>query len=341
MEELFRELLCRLEQGEEGVLATIIACSGSTPRGAGARILILPDGSIRGSIGGGAVEYRAIQTGLEAMKKKQSLIRGFSLTRNAVADIGMVCGGDVEVYFQYLSPDIPSVESLCHEILEALGRDEDSWLVLDITEETCWKMGLYTREQGWKGMDGFAAEEGWQEAFFQKKPVRREVLGRNYYSEPLVCAGTVYVFGGGHVAQELVPLLSRLGFRCTVMDDRVGFANRELFPQAKEVVAGDLEHISDCLRITSRDYVCIMTRGHQYDYAVQKQAMDCHPRYIGVMGSRNKVAVITEKLLQDGYSIEEIQSCHMPIGMEIQAQTPAEIAVSIAGELIKVRAMRG
>lgn len=335
MERLFQELLQRLEQGEEAVLATIIASSGSTPRGAGSRMLIRPDGSIRGSIGGGAVEYQAIQTGLKAMEDKTSFIRGFSLTRNQAADIGMVCGGDVVVYFQYVSPEDFSLKALCRAVLEALARDEDSWLVMDITKETCWQMGLYCRERGFTGMDlPGEADCG----FFQKKAVRKEAFGRKYYIEPLVCAGTVYVFGGGHVAQELVPLLTHLHFRCVVMDDREAFARRELFPQAKEIIVGDLERISDYISLEPQDYVCIMTRGHQYDYYVQKQAMDCHTRYIGIMGSRNKIAVVTEKLLQDGYSLEEIESCHMPIGTAILAQTPAEIAVSIAGELIKVRA---
>ena len=148
----------------------------------------------------------------------------------------------------------------------------------------------------------------------------------------------MYVFGGGHVAQELVPVLAHVGFRCVVMDDREEFANPQVFPQAKRTVVGDLERISDYVQITERDYVCVMTRGHQFDYYVQRQALAAKPRYIGVMGSRNKIKVTTEKLLADGFTLEEIQFCHMPIGTNILAQTPAEIAISVAGELICVRA---
>lgn len=346
MEELFRELEQQLVCGREGMLATIIASSGSTPRGAGSRMLILPDGSIRGSIGGGAVEYQAVRMGLEAMKEKRSAVHGFSLTRNQAADIGMVCGGDVVVYFQYASPENTALICLCREIRKALGRDEDSWLVMDITEKTCWKMGLYTRKNGLVGMDWIREkccdaerdDEAFAKVLFQKKAVQKEVFGRKYYCEPLVCAGTVYVFGGGHVAQELVPLLAHLNFRCVVMDDRKEFARPERFPQAAKTVVGDLEHIAERISIQPQDYVCIMTRGHQYDYYVQKQVMRAHPRYIGIMGSRNKAAVIREKLLQDGFCQEEVDACHTPIGIEIAAETPAEIAVSIAGELIKVRA---
>ena len=109
------------------------------------------------------------------------------------------------------------------------------------------------------------------------------------------------------MAQELVPVLAHVGFRCVVMDDREAFAYPQVFLQAERTVVGDMEHISDYVDIRSRDYVCVMTRGHQFDYYVQKQAMALHPYYIGIMGSRNKIRVVTDKLLADGFSLEEIQ----------------------------------
>lgn len=335
MKQLFQELAQELEQGREAVLVTIVASSGSTPRGMGSRMLVKQDGTIRGTIGGGAVEYRAMQTAMEAMKKKESRIQGFTLTRNQVADIGMVCGGDVVVYFQYVDPEDQAFAGLCGKVREALERDEDSWLILDITDATCWQMGIYSRKGGAVGME---LPLDLIRRLSPSKAYQYEVEGRKYYTEPLVQAGSVYVFGGGHVAQELVPVLAHLGFRCVVMDDRQEFANPRVFPQAERTIVGDLERIADYVEIKPCDYVCVMTRGHQFDYYVQRQAMAAKPRYIGIMGSRNKIRVVTEKLLEDGFSLEEIQACHMPIGTAIRAVTPAEIAVSIAGELICVRA---
>ena len=187
-------------------------------------------------------------------------------------------------------------------------------------------MGLYRRGET-LGMD--LPEE--MDKSFGVKALQREAGGRKYYVEPLVQAGTVYVFGGGHVAQELVPVLAHVGFRCVVMDDREEFANLQVFPQAKRTVVTVERCVSDYVQITERDYVCVMTRGHQFDYYVQRQALAAKPRYIGVMGSRNKIKVTTEKLLADGFTLEEIQFCHMPIGTNILAQTPAEIAISVAG----------
>ena len=101
-----------------------------------------------------------------------------------------------------------------------------------------------------------------------------------------------------------------------------------------------MERIGDYVSIRPQDYVCVMTRGHQFDYYVQKQALALKPCYLGVMGSKNKIRVVTERLLEDGFSNEEIKACHMPIGLGIHAETPQEIAVSVAAEMISVRAER-
>lgn len=153
-------------------------------------------------------------------------------------------------------------------------------------------------------------------------------------------SGTVYVFGGGHVAQELVPLLHHLDFRCVVFDDRSEFASETVFPDAYRCIAGDFERLSDYIEIQPEDYVCIMTRGHLSDYTVQKQVMKTPASYIGVMGSRRKTQVLREKLRADGFTDEELDRCKSPIGFAIHAETPAEIAVSIAAELIAKRADR-
>lgn len=338
MKGLFEELIHVLDKGEEAVLVTIIASSGSTPRGSGSRMLVKADGTIKGTVGGGAVEYQAMGIAIEAMKNKASHTKGFTLTRNQVADIGMVCGGNVVVYFQYIRPRDSEFLGLCREILKALSRDEDSWLLLDITDETCWKMGLYSRSTGFLGLQ--MRKEAPAMELFGSNAVQREIEGRRYYVEPLIQAGTVYVFGGGHVARELVPVLSHVGFRCVVMDDRKEFANPQVFPQAAETIVGNLRRIEDFIHIRPCDYVCIMTRGHQFDYYVQRQVLGMKSCYIGIMGSRNKIRVVTDKLLSDGFSRDEIEACHMPIGMDIHAETPAEIAISIAGELIDIRARR-
>lgn len=334
MKELFTQLAGCMEQGEDTVLVTIVASSGSTPRGAGSRMLVKADGSTLGTIGGGAVEYRAQKIAMEALRKRESFIQGFSLTKHEVADIGMICGGNVTVYFQYVSWEDRGFAETCRQVTRCLERNQDSWLILDITDVTCWRMGVFV-SGGWQ--TGMEVPEQLIGNLNSSRSQQVVIEGRVYYMEPLVQAGIVYIFGGGHVAQELVPVLAHVGFRCVVVDDRPEFACKERFPQAFGSIVGSLENISDYLTVLPQDYVCIMTRGHQYDYLIQRQMLKAGPRYIGIMGSRKKIASVTERLMEDGFTLEEINRCHMPIGTEIQAVTPAEIAISIAGELILER----
>lgn len=340
MKKIFEKLYQTLEKGEAAALVTVIASAGSSPRGAGARMLVKENGEIEGTIGGGALERRAMELAGKAIREKTSGLEGFILNPNQVSDIGMVCGGEVTVYFQYISGGNADALEFCRQALAAYERDADAWLFVEITEGACGLTGVYGREN-WRET-AFARELNAllenKADIFSCHPRQYEADGRRFYMEPLVRSGTVYIFGGGHVARELVPVLAHLGFPCAVMDDREEFANAKRFPQARRTVVGDLGKIADYLDIGKQDYVVIMTRGHAMDYLALRQALKRGPRYIGVMGSRNKVAWVTEKLQKDGFSQEEIASCHMPIGVEIYAETPAEIAVSIAGELVAARA---
>lgn len=336
MKCLFEEMKRLLAAEEDLVLVTVIAGSGSTPRGAGARMIVRKDGSSMGTIGGGAVEYRCSQMAADVLKEKISYSRGFKLVKGQAADLGMICGGDVVVYFQYISPDNQAFTALCDMVLAALERDEDSWIITDITDETAWSMGTASESMGVQGME----LSGENQALFQTRAIQVEVGVRKYYSEPLVSAGTVYVFGGGHVAQELVPVLAHVGFRCIVYDDRPEFSNKHLFPQAEGTIVASFEDVFQQIEIEERDYVVIMTRGHQCDYEIQKWALKTKAHYIGVMGSGKKLKTLNERLIGEGFTRKDVERFYGPIGLPIQAETPAEIAISVAAELISVRAGR-
>ena len=125
------------------------------------------------------------------------------------------------------------------------------------------------------------------------------------------------------------------------MDDRAEFTRPELFPGAQQVIQGDLRNISNYLRIGSEDYVCVMTRGHAFDTLVQAQVLKCRPCYCGVIGSRAKAAGV-RKVLKEEYGLTdaELDLVTTPIGLDIKGETPAEIAISIAAQMILHRAER-
>ena len=296
MRKLFEKVRELVEQGNSLELVTIVAGYGSTPRGAGARMVVTADKTTYGTIGGGAVEYQAGLLAAELLKEKTSCIREYQLTKDQVAGLGMICGGHVVVYFQYVDAKDSHFQTLCGQILEACEQDENSWLVTDLTDEQNWHMELYTES---RLPDGY--KNGENAALFCRKPEFIKTETRTLYGEPLVQAGTVYIFGGGHVSRELVPVLSHLGFSCVVYDDREEFADPETFPGAKRTILADFEDISSRITVTEHDYMVIMTRGHQFDCQIQRQALKTPARYIGVMGSRSKIRTINEKLREEGF----------------------------------------
>lgn len=150
---------------------------------------------------------------------------------------------------------------------------------------------------------------------------------------------TAYIFGAGHVGLALEPVLRHINFRTVVIDDRKEYANRERFPEASEVkVLSDFKHAFEDLELNENSYIVIVTRGHMGDYDVLKDALKQKSAYVGMIGSKKKNKMLFDMLREEGYSEADISRVHAPIGLSIQAETPEEIAISIAAEMIQVRA---
>lgn len=335
MRAMFRQIHDRLNAGESLVLATITAASGATPRGTGARMLVGREGRICGTIGGGAVEYRCEQLALQVLESGISRDQDFSLNREDVQNLGMICGGEVHVFLHYLPAGDGQTIALAREAERIFETGAALWLLSDVGRGGA--LSLYTREGGAFG----ALVPEWVAGQLSRRPKLVEMNGESYCVEQINSPGRVYIFGCGHVSRELQPVLTHLGFRCVMLDDRAEFARRELFPTAEDVQIVDFSRIGDFVSIGPEDYVCVMTRGHAYDTVIQAQVLKCNPCYVGVIGSRKKAAGVRMALKRDyGMSDEELDRITTPIGLEIEAETPAEIAISIAGQMIQVRAQR-
>lgn len=153
---------------------------------------------------------------------------------------------------------------------------------------------------------------------------------------------TAYIFGAGHVGLALEPVLRYVNFRTVAIDDREEYANRERFPEAAEVkVIKDFKHSFEDIKTDEDSYIVIVTRGHMGDYDVLRDALKQKSAYVGMIGSRKKNKMLFDMLREEGYSEEDIARVHAPIGLSIQAETPEEIAISIAAEMIQVRANHG
>jgi xanthine dehydrogenase accessory factor len=317
VEKIISKVYDSIKNGKAVVLVSVIGNSGSTPRGTGAKMAVFRDGSIVGTIGGGAVEYKSTQLALEALKEKKSYVQSFRLAPNDAADLGMICGGDMEVYFQHIEACDENI-MLMENIKMQLEKNENSWIITEI-EDNLWKVTIH---------DEFDIN-------IRLDSIREK--SKRYFMYVLKEAAKVYIFGGGHISQKLVPVLDSVQFRCIVVDDKSEFANPSLFPKAEKTIVDNFGSWSN-IAINSSDYVVILTRGHLNDYDVLVQALKTEACYIGLVGSRTKLAKTRSKLIGDGYSEADFKRIYAPIGTAIKAETPEEIAISIAGQMINVRA---
>ena len=309
MNGIFTTLLYEMEKHHDTVLCTIIADSGSTPRGKGAQMLAGDTGLLSGTIGGGAVEGGAIALGQTLLRERRSAVHEYKLRHNDGEDIGMVCGGDVTVHLQFIAAGDPVWRELAGSVLHRIALRQPGALVL--------------------ALDGGA-------------PALRDAPETDsaHVSLPLPIGERAILFGAGHCSLALCPLLTTVGFRVTVVDDRPELVTKERFPTADAVICCDLDRVTETVPIGEEDYVVVMTNGHSHDFAVQEQVLRGKYAYIGVIGSRAKTASVNARLREAGISEAAIASVHTPIGTAIKAVTPEEIAVSIAGEMICVRATR-
>lgn len=186
----------------------------------------------------------------------------------------------------------------------------------------------------------------------ERKPVYRTYSLDNDDAAGLgmVCGGEISVFiecfnaapeliivGAGHISRDLARLAKMLDFNVTVIDDREDYADRERFPQADRLIVDDIEHALDNIEITESTYVAIMTRGHKYDQVALEKVIRTGAAYIGMIGSRGKIKTVFGSLKQKGFLEASLDKVHAPIGLDLGGSTPAEIALSIAAELVKTR----
>ncbi len=250
--DLYAQIVQLSAEGKAFVIATVIESAGSTPQKPGSKMVVLPDGSLRGTVGGGAIELQIVEAAKTLLGAPGETSR--VIETHLTHDLGMCCGGKMKVF------------------LEKHAAQDRLW-----------------------------------------------------------------VFGAGHVARELAALAHTVGFHVTVVDERAEWASRERFPGADTLqlrnpadVARELAGGPDC-------YFCITTHDHPLDQSVLEALLDKPSAYLGVIGSRRKAERFKMRLTAAGFSAPQLERVRSPMGVPIDALTPAEIAVSIVAELIATR----
>ena len=261
-----------IEEGNDFVVARVVSTSGSTPRHAGAVMLMREDGFTVGTVGGGLLEHETEKLCRQMLKTgEKHMTYDFILDEKRKEDgaLEMGCGGDATIQIDYIE----------------------------------------------------AADPG-------------------SFVEDFKVKSRAYIFGGGHVAKALDPVLRHVDFDTCIIDDREEYANKENFPESEVIVCEDFDHAFDEVETDEDSYIVIVTRGHKGDLQVLRQALEKPHAYIGMIGSRNKNALLYGKLREEGVEEGKLKEVHAPIGLKIGSETPEEIGVSIAAEMIQIRAER-
>jgi len=337
------ELLCA---GKRMVLALIIRRAGSAPRAVGSQCIILEDGSLLGTIGGGLLEHRVLERAKDVFHQGKSVVLPLYLAGKDVAASEMICGGNIEVYLDPLFPENRHTAGLFRSIRELIESGRHGTLLSKIADgipgrDSKDKMLLEEGAVITGEIVGLMDEAGRLCRFTRPRLVEISELGMSVFVEPVEDDPILFLFGAGHVATFVAPLAKMVGFRVVVMDDRPDFANTERFPDADEIIIVEFPKAFEGITVTGSSYLTIMTRGHTHDRIVLEAALRTEPAYIGMISSRKKWAMIQEALRKKGVPAQKIEQVHSPIGIHIGGETPEEIAVSIVAELIQTRAEKG
>lgn len=322
----------KLDAGRQGMLATVIARTGSAPRDVGAKMFVAEDGSSYGTVGGGSLEHEVQKEAVERMNDKRAVIVHVRMDAKTVEAQGMICGGNVDVLIEPVTREYSDLYGRL-AVMETRGR---MGVIVTGTGPEAYSKTLVEDNLA---VSGDPVGERQADRYLQYLQERKTVLvdGGSYIVEPVIPRVPLYIFGGGHISQYIVKMAKMVDFYVIVIDDREEFANQERFPDADEVRVDDFTGVFSDLPFTGEEFVVIVTRGHSHDADVLKAVLAKNTRYIGMIGSRRKVKMIFDLMRRNGFDENAISSVRAPIGLPIHAETPQEIAVSIVGQLVEVR----
>jgi xanthine dehydrogenase accessory factor len=308
--DCFKTLATVLRAEESAVLATVIQGQGSVPREVGAKMVMAGNDRSFLTIGGGAGEAKVVQAAQTVLKTGQKQRVAIDLTGASQRQTEGICGGQMQVWLERWSGK--TAIALAEKICTSLEEGKPITLITP-----------YAQNQ-----------------FPYILPEASLLPHRETaFSEILEPAPLLLIVGAGHVGEQLAKAANFVGFKIAIQDDRPQWANREKYPQARWIFNQNLEISLQSFPLHPQLYAAMVTRGYTYDLEALEtllhRSLPC--RYLGMIGSEKRVKTVYQELIKQGIASEQLASLYAPIGLDIEALTPEEIAVSICAELIMVR----
>jgi xanthine dehydrogenase accessory factor len=345
--------------GERVAVATIARTRGSTPREAGAKMIIRSAGEALGTVGGGCGEAEVWRTALDVIADGRARMVHVDLTEEIDLKSEGVCGGTLDVFVDAWGPDqrpmlrggalgpgaqaelalLPAIEQKVPVTLATVIERRRSDVPVGGKMLVRYD-GHVTGSLGLAELDRLVAPDAIKALEKEQPRTIGYELGEARFDvllEPYAPPPEVVILGAGHIAWPLAKMAKLCDFRVTVIDDRGSFANAERFPEADRVIVKDVEQAVQEIVITPRTYLVLVTRAHAHDVYALRHLIDTEPAYIGMIGAQRRIWAVFKLLHDEGVAGEKLARVHAPVGVDIAAETPAEIAVSILAEMVNVR----
>jgi len=347
-------------------LASLVDSSGSIPMSERAKMLVAEGGQVTGTIGGGCLEAEIINCGRDVLASGRPHVTEYTMTEQQAGESGLNCGGTVRIYTERI--DEVSGPPVFQRIIKAKA-DRSSCVLATIIAES--EPTDYSRSRVLYYSDGTSSGSFGNTHFddlvrthiatvlieeealvVRVQPSAHEAVGMaaiglaatsaasgvELFLEPFVPPPVLYIFGGGHVGAQICRLAKTVGFYVVIVDDRPAFANLDRHQDADEcIVAPDIPQLFSTLPLDAQCYIVAASRGHQLDEVVIREAVQKPARYIGMLGSERKKIIMWKRIEAEVGGRERLEQVHAPIGFNIGADNPEEIAVSVLAELIDVR----
>lgn len=283
------------------VLVTIIDTKGSAPRHTGSKMIVSKNGIVEGTVGGGRGEYNSLLEAEKLLVNKKFTIMDVARLGDDPKESLMICGGVNKLMLQYIDEKTKEV------YFKAIETNRAGHGVKVRTN-------LLNGETSLVGLEATSVED--------------------HFDDIIAPVDNILILGGGYVGYAIYEVAVMLGFEVTIFDDRAEFVEENRFPKAVRLESGEFNKLIDSYDFNDYTYVAVVTRGHLQDAECVKGIIRKNKKYLGLIGSRRKVSLILEDLQKSGYTQEEIDMVHAPIGLDIGAETPEEIAISIMAEII-------
>ena len=348
MRKIIEELERELRAGRSVAYTALVETRGSTPQKAGATMLVFPDGSQSGTLGGGCVEAEVKRRAQRLIDHGQTELLTFQLDDNYGWDDGLICGGRMKMlvdplsprddcrYYQILNRQLENGSGVTEAIVidpETVGRGSAGDRFLFDSDGKL----LATRAKADLADAPEAVVSGIRSVSNRPRPYVER--GVSYIPHLERCR--LLIVGAGHVGQKTAELATQVDFDVWVVDDREEYANNRRFPDASRLVVGPIDTALSGLEIDNRTYCLIVTRGHNHDEEALYHLAESGAAYVGMIGSRRKIKLIFEDLLAEGISRQALERVRAPLGFDIGSQTVAEISISIVAELVAHRNLGG